>query len=365
MKVNRIVVLIISLLIVGFLIYYFSEIVAYVLIAWVISMLGEPVMDLLLNRLGFRKYKMGHGLAAILTLVSFVLIFVVISWIFVPLIVQQARNLAGVDYHSIGAALEDPLLRINQWLYDFGLINEIRPAGEQLSDLLSAWFKPGQISNIFGTIVGLAGNIFIAIFSILFIAFFFLKEEKIFVNFLKAVVPTKYEDQVVKAIEDLSTLLTRYFGGILFQITIITLFVSVALGIFGIKNALLIGFFAAIINVIPYIGPMIGAAFGVFITISANLDLDFYSQMLPMLLTVIAVFAAMQLMDNFFLQPFIFSNSVKAHPLEIFIVILLGAKLGGILGMVLAIPGYTVMRVIAKVFLSEFKIVRKITGGLG
>jgi len=72
----------------------------------------------------------------------------------------------------------------------------------------------------------------------------------------------------------------------------------------------------------------------------------------------------MQVMDNFILQPTIFGRSVKAHPLEIFIVVLIGAKLGGIGGMVLAIPTYTVLRVIGKVFFSEFKIVQSITKSL-
>ena len=78
----------------------------------------------------------------------------------------------------------------------------------------------------------------------------------------------------------------------------------------------------------------------------------------------IAVFAMMQLLDNFILQPNIFSKSVKAHPLEIFVIILIGAKLGGVMGMILAIPAYTIFRVIAKVFLSEFKIVQSITRGI-
>jgi len=72
----------------------------------------------------------------------------------------------------------------------------------------------------------------------------------------------------------------------------------------------------------------------------------------------------MQLLDNFILQPNIFSKSVKAHPLEIFIVVLMGAKIGGIIGMVVAIPIYTVLRVLAKVFLSEFKVVQSITKGI-
>ena len=115
------------------------------------------------------------------------------------------------------------------------------------------------------------------------------------------------------------------------------------------------------INVIPYIGPIIGAMFGIFITISSNLDLSFYSEMLPMILWVMGAFAAMQMLDNFILQPYIFSTSVMAHPLEIFIIILVGAKIGGILGMVVAIPTYTVIRVIARSFLSEFKIVQRMT----
>ena len=168
------------------------------------------------------------------------------------------------------------------------------------------------------------------------------------------------------AVDDASKLLRRYFVGVSAQVSIISVFMWILLSIIGIKNAILIAFFAALINVIPYVGPIIGAAFGVFITISSNLDLglDFYTEMLPLILKVIGAFAAMQMLDNFVLQPFIFSNSVLAHPLEIFIVILVGAKLSGILGMILAIPVYTVIRVIARAFLSEFKIVQKLTGHL-
>ena len=166
------------------------------------------------------------------------------------------------------------------------------------------------------------------------------------------------------AVDESSRLLVRYFIGIATQIIVITTMVSLLLSLFGIKNALLIGFFAALINVITYVGPLIGAIFAVLLTISSNLDLNFYNEMLPLLLSVFGVFAVMQLVDNFLLQPFIFSNSVLAHPLEIFIVILMGAQINGIVGMVLAIPAYTVLRVIAKNFLSEFRIVQKLTQGM-
>jgi predicted PurR-regulated permease PerM len=128
-----------------------------------------------------------------------------------------------------------------------------------------------------------------------------------------------------------------------------------------IENAFLIGFLAGIINVIPYVGPLIGALFGVILGITTNLELDFYSQLIPLSFKIISVFAVMQMIDNFIIQPIIFSNSVKAHPLEIFIIILSAGTIWGITGMLVAIPFYTVIRVIAKEFLSEFKIVQLIT----
>jgi predicted PurR-regulated permease PerM len=321
-------------------------------------------MGFFLNKFNFKKLKIGVSLSAIMTILCFFLVAIILIWTFIPLIVTQAQKLAEVDYGQIFGALEEPISRLNKSLTRIGLTDGGSDPGDAFQESLSKWFKPSQIGDFFSSMIGIAGSLVFAVFSIVFITFFFLKDTGLFVNFLIALVPTQYEERVRQSVESISRLLTRYFGGILIQITIITIIVSSLLSLFGIQNALLIGFFAALINVIPYLGPLIGAVFGVILTISANLDIDFYTQMLPLLLKVVAVFAIMQLIDNFVLQPFIFSNSVSAHPLEIFIVILMGAQLGGITGMILAIPFYTVIRVIGKVFLSEFRIVQKITAGM-
>ncbi len=360
-NISRNIAIVVSLLIVAVVFYFFSSIVAYVLIAWVLSLIGQPLMRFFQQKIKFGKFRIGPSFSAILTIVSYFIVFTVLIWLFVPLVVEQARNLTDVDYNAIGQTLSEPLSQLDEQLLRFGLIEPGDSANEQLKTVLKDWFKPTQIGNFFRLIIGVFGNFLITLFSIIFITYFFLKEQHIFSNVIIALAPQRYENETRNALNSITNLLTRYFGGILIQITIITLFVSLLLGILGIKNALLIGFFAALINVIPYLGPMIGAAFGVFITISSNLGLEFYSEMLPLLIKVVAVFAAMQLMDNIILQPYIFSNSVRAHPLEIFIIILLGAQINGIVGMVLAIPFYTVIRVIAKEFLSEFKIVQKIT----
>ena len=445
---SRYIAIAISLCLFGAVFYYFSDIVAYVLIAWVLSMVGQPINEF------YKEYlKLGSSGSAGLTLVTFIFLLTGLAWVFVPPMIKQAQNLAGIDYESLVESLEEPINSFNNVLVERGLMegelifaeyevpedttiismetipdnikkdtSQIGSGGEKNNQLTStfvsidsillqngdtvtktnitfqvninepiieaktsdvidkaaeikhtdtpiekiqkrifATFNPGQIPQLFSTLIGFMGNLLIAFMSILFIAFFFLKEQGLFLDALQAIVPSKYEKEVIHALDDSSRLLRRYFVGVSIQVTTITIFVSLVLTVFGMKNALLIAFFAALINVIPYLGPVIGATFGVLITISSNLDLPFYEEMLPLIFIVIITFAAMQLLDNFVLQPFIFSNSVSAHPLEIFIVILVGAKLSGIVGMVLAIPVYTVIRVIAKSFLSEFRLVQKLT----
>ena len=363
MKYSRYIIVGITLLIIGVLFYYFSSIVTYILIAWIFSLLGQPIHNFLLNKLNLKKFKIGPTLSAIFSMLIILMLFSVLFIIFVPQIIEQ---FSSIDYSKFGIALEEPINDFNNWIGSFGIEQNLKESTEQLDKLLNDWLKPNRIGSIFGSMITVASSLLIGLFSVLFIAFFFIKEEGLFINIILALVPNEYEERVKNSIKDITKLLTRYFTGILMQITVITLIVSVALGFLGVPNALLIAFFAALINVIPYVGPLIGAIFGVFLTISSGVDLqmDFYNQMLPLVLKVVTVFAIMQAIDVFILQPVIFSNSVNAHPLEVFIVILIGAQVAGIIGMVLAIPVYTILRVVARSFLSQFKVVQRITGNM-
>ncbi len=426
---NRYLLAIIPLAIVGLLVYNFSDILTYVLIGWVISMIGAPVVVFL------RKY-LGKELAAGITLMAFVLILVLLTSIFIPPISKQARQLAGIDYTALIKSLEEPIGDWEKWATDKGFIAPIEEEApvsikqtrdnfihteivdidsllaskyvadssvrnenitllikidgsdlqkeaaniqeeerltffEQAKTNLYEFLNPSIIPQLFKSVVGTLGSFLIGLMSVLFISFFFLKEQGLFNTILSGVVPDKHEKKVFQAVSESSTMLIRYFIGVLAQITIITIFVTLALSVLGVKNALLIGFFAALMNIIPYVGPIIGATFATVITISSNLEMPFYPVdgidqpvLMYLLIKVFIVFGIMQLLDNFMLQPNIFSKSVKAHPLEIFIIVLAGANLGGVVGMVLAIPAYTVVRVIAKVFLSEFKVVKSLTKGL-
>lgn len=346
-----------------FLVYYFRTIVGYVLIAWVFSMLGQPLMKFF-RQVRYKKAHIGPSMAAAIVILLFSCFFVLLGWIFIPPLLEQAHNISNIDYNGIAKTFEQPLANINIRLQEFGLLEPGESLIIKLQQSVKNWFDPQKLGIYLESIISFAGHLFIMIGSVIFIAFFFLKEEGMFVNFLVTLVPQRFDIHIRETVDDCSLLLTRYFSGILIQIIVLSIFIGMILTIMGVKSAILIAVILSILNIIPYVGFYIGATIGLFMTVSSNLDLEFYTQLTPILIKVGIVFLIAHLLDSFFLQPFIFSKRVLAHPLEIFLVILVGAQVGGIFGMLIAIPTYTVLRVLAKTFLSEYRFVQKLTDKL-
>lgn len=344
-------------------VWYFSDIVAYILIAWVLSMLGRPFMTFFQKYVHIGRFHMGPTGATILTILAFYLVVAGLLLLFVPTIIAQAGNLANVDYNALGEKWKTPFMNLDSYLHSVGLLQPGESLATKIQAILSTWFKPTMVGDFLGSFISTAGNVVVTFASVTFILFFFLQEKDLFFEILRAFVPDAQEPKVEHAVKESSEMLGRYFNGLAVQLVIFSLVLSALLWIFGVKNALLIGAFGGLFNIVPYIGPIIGMVFGAFITASSNLDLEF-SQMVPLLLKVGAAFMATQFLDNNFTGPMIFSKSVKAHPLEIFIVTLVAAKLGGVIGMVVGIPAYTVLRVIAWTFFSEFKLVKRLMSHL-
>lgn len=338
------------------LIFYLKTVVVYLLVSVVLALIGRPIMKFL-NRPKIKGKSLPMFLKSGLTLMVLLTMFLGLFSLFTPLVVDEIKILSSIDVESVLVGLNDPINDLDHFLKKHHLVNPTSNLKNELSDLV----RLTDIGALFNSAIGILGNSLIALFSILFITFFLLKEKDIVNNFIIALTPTNKMKHIQNVLKNVKQLLSRYFIGIILQIGIITIIVSIGLSILGIKNAMLIGLLAGIINVIPYIGPLIGASLGIIIGISTNLDLEFYSQMIPLILKICIVFGSMQMIDNFILQPLIFSNSVKAHPLEIFLVVISAGTIWGISGMVIAIPFYTVLRVIAKEFLFEFKIIQELT----
>lgn len=354
---------IIGLALLCFLLYYFRSVLSYVLISVVISIVGGPLVDLF-NKIKIGKYRMPASLSAALTLLIMIGFFVGLFSIFGPLVAEEAEIISSIDVEKTAETFNKPLGETERFLEKWNLSGDEQSNKEFLVSKLKSLINFGQLGDLFNNVFGVIGNFFIAFFSILFIAFFFLKDGNMVARIAFVITPDKHLDKIKEVMEKSKIMLRRYFIGLIVQISIMTVLVTAGLSILGIKNAFLIGFLAGIINLIPYLGPILGAIIAMVITLSSGLATGSDIDLLSLTLKVGGVFAVCQLVDNFITQPFIFSNSVKAHPLEIFIVISIAGTLGGVSGMIIAIPAYTFIRIIAQEFLSGFKLVDSLTRNL-
>ena len=220
------------------------------------------------------------------------------------------------------------------------------------------------IPDFLNSIVSGFGSFSIGLFSVLFISFFLLKDSQLLESGIMIFVPSDKEGGSKRSLHKIKNLLSRYFVGLIFQILILFIIYTIVLLIFGVDNAIVIAFLCALLNLIPYVGPMIGGFLMMFLTMTSFIGSDFQSVILPKTTYVMLGFLIGQLVDNFFSQPIIFSKSVKSHPLEIFLIIIIGGLLFGVIGMVIAVPSYTALKVILKEFLADNKIVQSLTKNL-
>lgn len=345
-----------------FLIWYFSAIVTYILISVVLSFIGRPLVRWL-SMIKFKKFRISNGIAAFITLIAIWLLFISFFRFFIPLLVKELETLSEIDLDAFLKSIEEPLKRLMKMSGNEPMMVENQTFFDLVVQQLSAKINLSQLSNVFAFVAGTIGELFIGFFSVSFITFFFLKEKSIVREGILLLVPTDLESKVSHIIDSISYLLRRYFVGIILEVFMVMLLDTIGLNLIGLNfnHAVIIGFFCGLFNVIPYLGPWMGAILGLLIGAALNINADFMSHTLPLLGLMAVIFLSVQVIDNVLFQPLIYSSSVKAHPLEIFLVIIAAGSLAGILGMFLAIPAYTIVRVIAKEFFVNMKLVRKLT----
>jgi len=334
------------------------------IIAAALSFMGHPLVRFF-DSLRIKTIRIPHALSALMSLLIIVLVFLGLIAVFVPLIISQADTISRINVNELAVNLQGPLEWIDNRMHELGAI----PDGQTLQDFLVLRAKTlvnlGTISSFAGNFISAAGSILIGLFSILFIAFFFLKDEHMFENMLLLFIPEKHHQATKKVITDSKQLLVRYYIGVMLELLGVMTLITLGLLIFGVKNALLIGFFGGLMNIIPYLGPIIGSVIGIILGITSTLAAGLYSEIIPTILKLPGVFVVLNFIDNNILVPVIYSKSVKSHPLEIFLVIIIGGGLAGLLGMLLAVPVYTLLRVIAREFFQQFRVIKKITENIG
>lgn len=344
--------------------WFLRDILKYIVVAFVVSLIGQPIKRLL------KKITIKGKSApdALLTLVTLAIIFSALLFVVKQIIPITAGIIRDASLMNASGAISQRsiLEKINEWVIGiFPWVGADFDATEMLMDKLSSVFSVSSIGGILGSFASALVSIFIGAFATLFISFFFIKDDTLFRRIVRALVPDNIEDRVDKTIHDIEKLLSRYFVGIIIEVFGVMLLDFLGLWLIariGVNSAIGIAFIAGILNVIPYVGPFIGEVLGVVLCVilkyGAGVGLD-----VPIWIFAIIVFAVMlatQMVDSMIYQPLIYSTSIKAHPLEIFIVLLFAGGIGGALGLLVAIPTYTVVRVVASRFFSEFKPVKRL-----
>ena len=363
-RLARYIIILGTLAIAAVLCYLFSSVLAYILLAFVVSLIGQPVFRLL-KKIRIKGKSAPDALLAVITLlVIFALLFLLIMQV-VPVVSGILRDASlmnaqeSMDTHNLINRINDWIISVVPW------VGEDFDGVQMLIQKLSEVVDLSNIPSILGSVASAVAGIAVGLFSVLFISFFFVKDETLFGRIIGSIVPDTIEDKVKKTVLDIDRLLSRYFVGLLMEVFGVVLLDCLGLWLIariGFNYALGIAFIAGLLNIIPYVGPLIGEAIGVVLClilkygagVGLNVNIWIFA------LIVLAIMLSVQLIDNFIYQPLIYSTSIKAHPLEIFIVLLIAGHIGGIVGMLIAIPAYTVIRVIASRFFYDFKIVRRL-----
>ncbi|SHN16724.1 AI-2E family transporter [Flavobacterium xinjiangense] len=348
----RAVIVLVSVALFLYFLYQIQSVLIYLIIALILTLIGNPILDFFKRRLKFN-----HTFATITTLLLFILIIAGFVMMFIPLILSQGQNLSLLNTAEIEKSIIQLINQISIFLESHQIDSSRILKEADITSKINFNLIPNFLNVIFGTIssfgMGLA--------SVLFITFFFLKDRLLFILGAKKIIPDSHEDQILNSLEKINHLLSRYFIGLLIQLFIVFLSYIIVLLIFGIPNSIVIAFLCAVLNIIPYIGPLIASILAAILTMISNLGSDFQSEILPTTLYVLLGFWIVQIIDNNVSQPIIFSKSVSSHPLEIFLVILMAGFLFGILGMIVAVPLYTILKVIGKEFFPENKIIQLLT----
>lgn len=353
--------------VIGAICWYFRNIIIYILIAGVLSLIGSPLAESL-KKIHIRKWKFPDWAASIVTIVIILSIFLAVVTLIVPIVTSIVKDVSMVNVGNTVKSISVPLHDLNMFLIEkFPNLGPDFKIETFIVEQLQKLFDVSMLSSLLSSVTSFVASFGVAIFSIIFIVFFFFNENGMFSRIIASLVPDRLEKKTMDSIDDIRHLLSRYFLGLLVEICGVALINFLGLMFvakMGFSASIGIAFMTGVMNIVPYVGPWIGGAIGTVLGITMKfvctthigIDVNFWTFVIIM----IAIFCVTQIVDNYLFQPIIYSSSIKAHPLEIFIVLLMAGTIGGIIGMLVAIPCYTVIRVIAGRFFRNVKFIRQL-----
>lgn len=335
-----------------FIIHQISTVIVYLIVSLIFALIATPVVKFLNKKLKFK-----NTIAVVTTLFLFILLLAGFILLFVPLIINQVDKLSLLDIDSLKQNYTTIIDQLTAYFSKYNI--NLSKAFDSSSMVKNIDFN--FVPNLLNGIINALGNFSVGLVSVIFITFFLLKDKAFYFRSFKSLLPDSNKEKIVDSVRKSNDLLSRYFIGLMLQLLIVFILYLIVLLIFGVDNALIIAFLCAILNIIPYVGPIISTVLAALLTMISNIQGDFSTEIIPTTIYVIIGFFLVQFIDNIFSQPIIFSKSTDSHPLQIFLVILTAGFLFGITGMIIAVPMYTVLKVMAKEFFPNNTFVKLLT----
>lgn len=345
MNKNEILIAGFTALLFGILFFLFRSVIVYIAISAVFATIGSPLVKLF-QKIKYRKFHIGKGFASLLTLLSFYTVVTAAVLIVLPFINKEAQYLSTINPNEIIDRAQGPIDQIEEIIHNY--TGEHFSIEEYGREKIVSIVNFASLSNWINAITSLTGNLLIYFFALSFITFFFLKDGRMFFEKAKALIPSRYREEAPGILPKIKTKLTRYFIGICIEVLAVFLCLSIGLYFVDVQYFIIIAMVAAIFNVIPYIGPLIGILFGLTIVsfTYCSSTPECIDTIFSLLGKTFLVFIIVQLLDNVLFQPFIYGKSVNAHPLEIFLIVMVFGNLWGIIGLIIAIPAWSVVKIV-------------------
>ncbi len=323
-----------SLLALVWIVYRFSQIISPLAIAVILAYVLNPPVKFLTTRA-----KLSRTLAVVSVYLALVVILSLVLVSFVPSLIQQVTNI-NVDFQNI---VEGISRFFEQPLFALGFYIDLRDVYQEVSGTLENIVSP-LASRTVSFLIDLASGLAWLIF-VLIVSFYLLKDGDKLGRSLNELVPAEYQEEIHRLVGEINVTWSAFFRSQLVLCAVIGTLVGVTMAVVGVRNALILGIIAGLLEIIPNIGPTIAAIPAVLIAYFQG------SNHLPLsngwfALLVISLYVVIQQLENNFLVPRIIGRSLKLHPLVVIVGAIAGATLAGILGIFLAAPTLASLRIV-------------------
>ncbi|GAA0809586.1 AI-2E family transporter [Ligilactobacillus aviarius] len=319
---------------------FFQTLFAPFLIAGFLFYLLNPLVKILM-KIRIKKFKVKRPLAiAVVFLLLISVLGLVISF-FIPRLIEQIKSLV-IGLPGYLSELQRFLTNLFNnshidWLQKVDLHSYMNKFEGSLTSILKKFIL--SLTTSLGSVIGTITSVTVTLVTVPFILFYMLKDGEKLIPTVEKFFPEHNRSKVARLLHEMSATLSRYISGQMIECLFVGTFSAIGYSMTGIPYALLVGLFAGITNIIPYLGPYIGLMPALFLA---------FSKSLPTVFWVIVVCIVVQQLDGNLVYPNVIGKSLHLHPLTIIIILLVAGNIAGLLGMILGVPLYAVTKVVVK-----------------